>query len=537
MTVVNQTKDKSKVTVEAHTNHMGAPSFDITSPLNRLRMMAASCFFGEPAYYVDGGMKSKAGKINSGITASQMDYLVDVLMGIVTPLETNGKTTVSVMEEAIDRSLDCDVEGTLKIAVALRNEDMIRTTPQVILVRAANHKNAKGTGLIRKYAKDIMKRADEPSVQMAYHVHTFGKTIPNSLKKAWKDVLESFSEYQLAKYRMESRRVKTIDVVRMAHAHSDAIDKLVYDKLKLDNNTWESLISAKGSSTETWTEAVDKMGHMALLRNLRNLTQNDVDKDLYLQKLIDGTENGKQLPFRYYNAYNQLKTADAPLAVQAAVEQCMEKAVANLPRFKGNVAALCDNSGSAHGTLTSSAGSVRVSTIANLTAVLTGMVTDGKATVYPFGDRLKEIEIDPGKGIFAQTDAVEDLAKSVGGGTETGIWLFWDKAIKNKEHLDHVFVYSDMQAGHGGLFTSQAHTPSKEFTWQNRGYGRGTHVDVPALISAYRKQVNPNVQVYLVQVAGYGDTIVPEIYDKVYILGGWSDGILRFADKVSKLNP
>lgn len=538
MSTINTTKASQKATIEAHTNHMEAPSFDIKSPLNRLRMMAASCFFGEPQYYVDGGMKSRAGKVNSGVSKSQMDHLVDVLMGIVTPQETDGKTTVSVMEEAIDRALDVDVEGTLKIAVALRNEDMIRTTPQVILVRAANHKNAKGTGLIRKYAKDITKRADEPSVQMAYHIHTYGKTIPNALKKAWKDVLESLSEFQLAKYRMESRRVKTIDVVRMAHAHSDAIDKLVYDKLKLDNNTWESLISAKGSNKETWTEAVDKMGHMALLRNLRNLTQNDVDKDLFTQKLIDGVEKGKQLPFRYYNAYNMLKQANAPLAIQAAVEQCMEVSVANLPRFEGNVAALCDNSGSAHGTLTSSAGTVRVSTIANLTAVLTGMVTEGNATVYPFGDRLKSIKIDKSKGIFAQTDAVEKLAKTVGGGTETGVWLFWDNAIKNKQHLDHVFVYSDMQAGHGGLFTNDSNAPTSKFAWNNgRSYGRNTYVDVPALIAEYRKQVNPNVQVYLVQVAGYGDTIVPEIYDKTYILGGWSSGILNFAHKVSTLNP
>ena len=530
-------KAKTKVTVEAHTNQMGAPAFDLASPLNRLRMMAASCFFGEPQYYVDGGMKSRSGKINSGITTTQMDHLVDVLMGIVTPQETQGKTTVTVMEEAIDRALNADVEGTLKIAVALRNDDMIRTTPQVILVRAANHKNAKGTGLIRKYAKEITQRADEPAVQMAYQIHTYGKSIPNSLKKAWKDKLESLSEFQLAKYRMESRRVKTIDVVRMAHAHSDAIDKLVYDKLKLDNNTWESLISDKGSNTETWTEAVDKMGHMALLRNLRNLTQHNVDKDLFTQKLIDGVEKGKQLPFRYYNAYNMLKQASAPLAVQAAVEQCMEVSVANLPRFKGNVAALCDNSGSAHGTLTSSAGSVRVSTIANLTAVLTGMVTDGEATVYPFGDKLKSVTIDSSKGIFAQVDEVERVARTVGGGTETGVWLFWDKAIKNKEHLDHVFVYSDMQAGHGGLFTTPGNAPTPEFTWKSGGYSRGTYVDVPALIAEYRKTVNPDVQVYLVQVAGYDGSMVPEIYDKTYIMGGWSDGILRFADKVSKLNP
>jgi hypothetical protein len=215
----------------------------------------------------------------------------------------------------------------------------------------------------------------------------------------------------------------------------------------------------------------------------------------------------------------------------------MEESVENLPRFNGRVAALCDNSGSARGTFTSSQGSAQVSTIANLTAVLTGMVTEGEAAVYPFGDTLKEVKIDPNRGIFEQMDKVQKVGDSVGGGTETGIWLFWDKAIRNKEHFDHVFVYSDMQAGHGELFCREQYKPSKEFTWKDRGsYGR-SYVDVPALIAAYRKEVNPNVQVYLVQMAGYSDTIVPEIYDKTYILGGWSTGILSFAHKVSSLNP
>lgn len=541
MATVNTTKDKTKVTVQAHTNFDGGPSFDVNNPLSRLRMMAASCFFGEPAYYVDGGMKSKAGKVNYRITDSQMDYLVLVLTGVVTPKETSGKTTVSVMEEAIDRALDHDPEGTLKIAAQLRNEDLIRTTPQVIMVRAANHPAVKGTGLIRAYAPEIIKRADEPAVQLAYQLDKFGrKAISNSLKRAWADVLVNFSEYQLAKYRMENRTVKTVDVVRIAHANNEAINKLVKDELKLsdDRQTWESIISEKGSNKEAWTEAVEVMGHMALLRNLRNLVTAGVDRNLYLDKLVNGVENGKQLPFRYFSAYQTLKSANAPLEVLAAVEKCMEVAIENLPKFSGNVAALCDNSGSARGTTTSSMGSVRVCDIANLTAVLTGMVTKGEATVYPFGDTLRKVSISPNKGVFAQLDQVEKEARQVGGGTETGIWLFWDKAIRNKEHFDHVFVYSDMQAGHGGLYAGAGHTPSKEFVWNNgRGsYGRN-FVDVPALIKAYREQVNPNVQVFLVQVAGYGDTIVPEIYDKTYILGGWSDGILRFADKVTKLNP
>lgn len=513
-------------------NHVGGTNHVLHNPIDTLRIMAASSFFGEPAYYVDPGLKSRGGKINSKIGDTEAKAILALLGGLI-DFKSPSTNTAEQLEQAIDAALDADLEATLKLAAELRNDDNIRTTPQVILVRAANHKKAKGSGLIRTYAKDIIKRGDEPAVQLAYQTYRFGKTIPNALKKAWADFLNKQTEFNLAKYRMENRRVKTIDVVRVSHAHSEAISKLVYNNLKLEENTWESLISSKGSNKATWEQAVDMMGHMALLRNLRNLHQNGVDIAKYGDKLLDGVKYGKQLPFRYYSAYNELQKAGAPKPMLKLVEDCMKSATEQMPKFAGKVAALCDNSGSAHGTFTSAYGSTVVADIANLTAVVTGMITEGEATVYPFGDKLLELKVDKTKGILEQADAVKKLAHNVGGGTETGVWLFWKQAIDKKEHFDHVFIYSDMQAGHGELYVNNAGSLPAQFKW-----GRSsTHVNVAALVAEYRKQVNPNVHVYLVQVAGYGDTIMPEYFDKTYILGGWSDGIFKFAHKMQQLNP
>ena len=87
-----------------------------------------------------------------------------------------------------------------------------------------------------------------------------------------------------------------------------------------------------------------------------------------------------------------------------------------------------------------------------------------------------------------------------------------------------------MQAGHGGLFGPD---PSvyRQYQWT----GRGSYIDVPKLIKAYREQVNPNVLVYLVQVAGYKDVLVPEFYERTFILGGWGEGLLRFAASMSEV--
>lgn len=537
---VKASNDEINVSVEpadkSHKNFMGGISYDVTNPITKLRMVAASSFFGEPQFYVGGSRKVGSMILNRNANIS-MDYLMDVLSGVIVPKMYNeDDTTASIMEKIIDDALDFDVEATLRVAASLRNDDLIRTTPQVIMVRAANHPNAKGTGLIREYAKHIIRRADEPAVQLAYQNKAFGrKAIPNQLKRSWKDYLSSISEYSLAKYKMSNREVKTIDVVRVSHAHSDAIDKLVSGDLTLNQSTWESIISTNGSTKENWLKAIDKMGHMALLRNINNFIKNGVESENYIDKLVGSAKNGKQLPFRYYTALNavdqQTATGKDYAEIANALSECIDIVCDDLPHFNGNVAVLCDNSGSAHGAFTSEFGKVSVADISNLTAVITARVSDN-GVVMPFGDRLLEYVPDNTKSVLEQHEDVRKLGEKVGGGTENGLWLFWKDALKNKKHYDHVFVYSDMQAGHGDLY---GYDVDEEFIASAYARYGSEYIDVPKLIKRYREQVNPDVFVYLVQVAGYSDTILPEFYDRTFILGGWSGNVLKFAKKMQEI--
>jgi hypothetical protein len=59
---------------------------------------------------------------------------------------------------------------------------------------------------------------------------------------------------------------------------------------------------------------------------------------------------------------------------------------------------------------------------------------------------------------------------------------------------------------------------------------------VPKLINTYRKEVNPNVKVYLVQIAGYEDIIIPQFYKNTYILGGWGESVIKFAGLMNTLD-
>lgn len=516
----------------AHENPMGGTSYAVTNPLSRLQMAAASCFFGEPQYYAEPSAEAQP-KRKHHDEGEVPGYYVSQLTGMLgeaLPTAWFKMTPADMLVNAIDDALNFDAEGTLKLAADLRKSQHLRATPQVIMVRAANHASVRGSALIRTYAPEIIRRIDEVASQLAYQLAAYGKPIPNALKKAWKAALEGAAEYQLAKYRMDGRQVKLVDVVNTVHAKSPAIDKLMRGELSLTDRTWEAIVSAGKGSKEAWQLAlpllVNPKGHMALLRNLRNLQAHGLLSREVAAALEAGAAEGKQLPFRYYSAYQAMKEVGAPGYVLDAIESALMASLQNLPRFAGRVASLCDNSGSAQGATTSSLGKVKVSTIANLTGVLTGMVAD-EGHVGVFGDRLSMSPVRAKASVFDQLELLENKARNIGQNTENGIWLFFDQALRKKEHWDHIFVYSDMQAGHGGLYGT---TPREYSAYQ---WDDGRHIDVAALVAAYRKQVNPNVMVYLVQVAGYQDTLVPEFYDRTFILGGWSDAVLRFAHAMS----
>ncbi len=532
MAMINLVKRKADRLEGAHLNWMGGPSFNLSDPIAALRLAASSAFFGEPMYYHTDAADSRKRKMSR---PQRKAHLSDVeithlraTLGAVDPQEWRGLSPSALMERAIEAALAFDPEATLQEAVRLRQQEHLRTTPQVILVLAANTPSVKGTGLITKYAPQIIQRADEPSVGLAYQLAAFGKPIPNSLKKAWAARLQSFDGYQLAKYRQASREVKTADVVSLVHASSETLDALMQDTLRTTGETWEAIISEKGSTREAWEEALGHMGHMALLRNLRNLLDKEVPARSFTGKLLAGVAGGKQLPFRYYSAYQAVaKTAPTPLL--ETLEACLERSLSNAPHFGGRVMSLADNSGSAWGTTTSSMGTMHIAQIANLTGVITGMRAD-EGYVGVFGDRLETRPVKKSEGVFRQVQALDKLGHGVGQSTENGIWLFWEKSIRERQHWDSVFVYSDMQAGHGGLFGTEP-SAYRDFIWSKGGH----YIDVPKLIAAYRAQVNPKVMVYLVQVAGYADALVPEFYDRTFILGGWGEGLLRFASQMSSL--
>jgi hypothetical protein len=275
---------------------------------------------------------------------------------------------------------------------------------------------------------------------------------------------------------------------------------------------------------------------MAMLRNLRGVFTEVEDSQFciaYLDKLKDGVIGGKQFPFRYFSAIKAIEKSRCnhkPMIIEA-LEECMDIALVNFPKLKGKTMCLSDNSGSAWGGFTSEYGSVTVAEIDNLSSVITAACSD-EGYVGKFGDKLKVVPITKRRGILDQTQKLtSNRSNDVGGATEGGIWEFFKNAIENKEHWDNIFIYSDMQAGHGGLYG----TSSQRAQYSKGGYNIGyDHINVFKLVQDYRKKVNPKVNVFSIQTAGYDNVVIPEYAYRTNIMYGWTGKEAVFADAMIK---
>jgi hypothetical protein len=290
----------------------------------------------------------------------------------------------------------------------------------------------------------------------------------------------------------------------------------------------------------------------------------------------------------YFRKPHKAISATKKDMMKKGLNACLEKAIENYPVLEGNVVSLCDNSGSAHGAFTSEYGSVVVANIANISAVLTAKCCTGEGWVVAFGDQALIKKIDKNRGVLEQVAEIEahcgrlhegtntkDIdsfyiesdgtitnpsGKVISGGTENGIWLFFHQALKLQEErikgvelkeqdnlpymspnklptkFDHVFVYSDMQCGHGGLYGANNAPNFEEFYCNEKaGIYHTPYINALKLIDRYREKVSKKVNCYLVQVAGYKDSIAPQFMYRTVNLTGWTGREVLFAQKLGKI--
>jgi len=501
-------------------NFMGGTSYSL-SPLNTLKIVAASSIFGEPQYYRDG-----LGTPKNLYTILEYSILAPMFK------EESGEvidnmTSLDIFENAIQAALDFDFKATLDLTLELRNEYYMRLNPSVIFMKASMHKgrqefNDKNPGYMKMIGKAIALRPDDLTNQFEYYMYKNGnkKGLSSLVKRTWSEKLSEFSRYQLNKYKGK----RLIDLVRISHAKGEDINELMKTgtlKVSDTEKTWENL----KSEGKNWGEITDTIliPHMALLRNLRGIFTEIEDPTItarILLQLKTGVSNGKQFPFRYWSAYRAVTDSQInhKQLVLDTLEECLDISIENMPKLEGKTVCLSDNSGSAWGAFNSEYGTVTVAEIANLSSLITSLQSDS-GEVGVFGDNLSLKGVSKRNGLLTQLEETSKRGQSQGGSTENGIWVFFDDAIKKGIHYDNIFIYSDMQAGHGNLYGHRETVGRTKFVHPTKG---GTYVDVLAMAQEYRDKVNSKVNLFTVQVGGYNNSVLPESLYRGAILAGWT---------------
>ena len=405
--------------------HEGAPARQL-APEHQLRRSVLACLLWESLFYEDG-------------------------------IEIAGRIAELVPK--------VPAEKVAALAVEAREQMKLRHAPLLIVREMARH--ATHRRLVAETLERVIQRADELAEFVAIYWKDGRVPLSAQVKKGLAAAFPKFDEYQLAKYD-RGGSIKLRDVLFLSHAKPrDAAQagvwkKLVWGRLATPD-TWEVALSSGGDKREAWERLLreQKLGALALLRNLRNMREAGVDEGLVLEAL--GAMNASRvLPFRFLAAARH-----AP-HWEEALEQAMLKSVAGQPKLPGRTIVLVDVSGSMTAPLSKRSEMQRTDAAYGL-AVLVREIAE-KAAVYSFSDRLVEV---PARRGFALRDAIDTSQKH--NGTLLGNAV---ERLNQDERCDRLIVITDQQAHDAVPAPKGKGYVINVASYKNGvGYGKWTHID------------------------------------------------------------
>ncbi len=458
------------------------------------------------------------------------DLKEDLVRKVLTTFFNEPKFYGNVKEQTADliasirRMAEVDPKFLRNLAIYARNEFHLRSVTHVIIAELAA--TVQGKPYVRKLVKEIVVRPDDMTEIMSYYLNTHGKPIPNSLKKGLADVFGKFDEYQLQKYN-RAQDVRLKDILCIAHPTPQNFEQSDMWKRLLENNlqtpyTWEVELSTKGNNQETWKELIEsgRVGYMALLRNLRNILTVEPDN---IQKVISTISNknkvlkSRQLPFRFYSAYKEVEKILSfnTQGMLKAIENALEYSVENIETIPGNTFISMDDSLSMTWCSPSRKSQVSCADIAAVLTAIANRICDRSIT-SAFSSSFRPITINPNNGIIANAKTL--INQFEGGGTYMHLAFKW--LTEKRVAADRIIIVSDDQA-HPAFSGDLYHR-----------FIRGTEGSARDYFEKYKKEVNPDVWLHLIDTAGYGRQQF--LGEKVNYIGGWSEKVLTFIPLVEQ---
>jgi len=181
-------------------------------------------------------------------------------------------------------------EKVVALAVEAREQMKLRHAPLLLVREMARHKTHRA--LVAETLARVIQRADELAEFVAIYWKEDGRVpLSGQVKKGLAAAFPKFDEYQLSKYD-RGGPIKLRDVLFLCHAKPrDAAQAGVWKKLTWGRlnppDTWEVALSSGANRSEVWQRllAENKLGTLALLRNLRNIREAGVEEELVLSAL------------------------------------------------------------------------------------------------------------------------------------------------------------------------------------------------------------------------------------------------------------
>jgi 60 kDa SS-A/Ro ribonucleoprotein len=356
-------------------------------------------------------------------------------------------------------------EKVAALAVEAREQTKLRHVPLLLVREMARHKTHRAA--VSDTLARVIQRADELAEFVAIYWKDGRVPLSGQVKKGLAAAFPKFDEYQLAKYE-RGGPIKLRDVLFLCHAkprdeaQAAIWKRLIWGRLTTPD-TWEVALSSGTDKREAWERLLreQKLGSLALLRNLRNMREAGVDEALVLNALRE-MSTARVLPFRFLAAARH-----AP-RWEEALEQAMLRSVASTEKLPGRTIALVDVSGSMTAPLSRRSEMQRTDAAYGLAVLLREI--GGQVAVFSFSDSLVEV---PARRGFALRDAIDTSQPH--NGTYLGQAL---EELNRKEKYDRLIVVTDEQAHdtvpapHGkGYVINVA-------SYKNGvGYGKWTHID------------------------------------------------------------
>lgn len=286
------------------------------------------------------------------------------------------------------------------LAVEAREKHHLRHAPLWLVINMLKHKSH------RPYVKDtirkVVQRPDELSELLALYFNGKKKPIASQLKKGLAEAFTKFNAYQLAKWN-RAKEITLRDVMFLCHPKPKNDEQIKTFKQLAEGNlptpdTWETSLSSGGDKKEHWTRLLkeNKLGALALIRNLRNMVQASVDEGL-VRQAVENLQDNRVLPFRYIAAAKH-----API-FEDVLETAMFNSIATHKRLYGKTGLLVDVSGSMFQPLSAKSDLSRMEAANGLAMLLREICED--VVICTFSTGIKRVA--PRRG-FALRDAVNN---------------------------------------------------------------------------------------------------------------------------------